>query len=699
MRSSVLTTLAGTLTSRRGARGWVLGFLLLITLAFGLLSSLPAASHSPDPLPEDSESAQVAALLEGFEGSGRSTAVAVASRTDHQELTAADTGLLAEAGAVAGAVGPVQAGEPILSEDREAALITLSWDSVDPLADRDQVRMLRAELSQLAGDGLVLQVTGGAAFGADVADAFAGADFTLLAVTVGIVAVLLILTYRSPILWLIPLLVVAVADRAASLVTGALAGVWELHFDTGVLSVLVFGAGTNYALLLISRYRDELRRSPDHRQAMATAWRASFLAIATSNLTVVLALATLVLAVMDDTRGLGIACAIGLLVAAFFALFLLPAVLVLCGRKVFWPLVPTSGGPAARPGPWARIATGVTSRPAMSLGVVGAILLIFATVLTSTSLGVKPSEQFRGTMESAQGGELLAGHFPIGEVYPATVLSRSGAAEQVAEAAAAVPGIERVSVLGTSADGSWQRLMVAGSAELGSAAGRAETVALREAVSAVPAAEALVGGQGAQAYDTHRGHLGDFVLIAPLVLGICFVMLLLLTRSWLTAGLLALVNLLSSAAALGLGALIGSLVFDTRALDVQVPLLAFLFLVALGVDYTIFLAHRIRQEAAGQPMRQAVVNAVNATGAVITSAGLVLAGVFAALATLPLLVLGQLGLIVGLGVLLDTFLVRTVLVPALFTLLARRGIPAWSRPRPEADDETGHRQPAGIATR
>ncbi|WP_431710183.1 MMPL family transporter [Glutamicibacter uratoxydans] len=715
MRSSPLHTLSHSLTSRRGARGWVLGFLILILLSFGLLSAAPDATHSPNPLPEHSDSAQVAQLLQEFDGAGKATTLLVASRNDGVGLDDQDIDRLAELGALleqhstssgsgdADSSAPdsgnneavqLQVGEPMLSEDRAAGLLTLSWPSVDPLQDRAQLAALRAILHDQPTVELTLQFTGGTAFGLDVAQSFTGADFTLLAVTVAIVAVLLILTYRSPVLWLIPLLVVAVADRAASLLTGALAGVWELHFDSGVLSVLVFGAGTNYALLLISRYRDELRHHTDHRQAMASAWRASLVAILCSNLTVVLALGTLVLATMDDTRGLGIACAVGLLLALLFTLLLLPAVLVLCGRTVFWPLIPQVQDPAvalaARPGRWARIASTVTARPGVSLSVVAAVLLIFTSLLATTSLGIKPAEQFRGAMESARGSEILAEHFPVGEIYPSILLSRPDAAQQVAAVAAEVPGIERVSVLDASADGAWQRLMVVGSAQPGSEASQAEIHALRDAVAQVPGAQALLGGPGAQQVDTQRGHLTDFFTIAPLVLGICFIMLLLLTRSWVGGVLLTLVNLLSSAAALGLGAFIAGFVFDVWALDVQVPLLAFIFLVALGVDYTIFLTHRIKQEAATWPIRQAIIRAVSATGAVITSAGLVLAGVFAALASLPLLVLGQLGLIVGLGVVLDTFLVRTVLVPALLSLLGRSGRPGWGtpqEPQPAASSE------------
>lgn len=678
MLTSVFPSLARSLTSRRGALGWLLGFLAVIAVMFSLLSSADGATRNPESTVPGSESARVEQLLKGFEQSGRSTAVLVANRTDGAGLSGEDRRQLESlAGAVRGT--GLQLGDPILSDDAHAGLVAASWDSRDALGDRQQVGDLRERIADLDTGALAVRVTGGPAFGLDIADSFAGADFTLLAVTVGIVAVLLVLTYRSPILWLIPLAVVGLADRAASLVTGALAGVWNLHFDTGVLSVLVFGAGTNYALLLISRYRDELRGHADHRGALAAAWRKSAKAIVTSNLTVVLALASLMLALMDDTRGLGIACALGLLLAAVFVLGLLPAILALTGRKVFWPLIPSPGTPTRGVNRWSKIAAAVTARPVVSLVSVSAVLVVLAVTLTGTGLGLKPSEQFRSPMESSEAAALLTEHFNAGETQPGVLLSHPGQAQQVAQAAREVDGVQRVTALDTSTDGSWQRRMLVGTAEPGSAADLQMIRQVREAVQAVPGAQAVVGGAGAEQLDAHDRHLRDFALIAPLVVGICFVMLLALTRSVLLALLLALVNLLSAAAALGLGALVGSLVFGTTAFDVQVPLLAFLFLVALGVDYTIFLVQRIKQEAASQPIRQAVIGAVGHTGAVITSAGVVLAGVFAALATLPLMVLGQLGLIVGLGVLLDTFLVRTILVPSLLTLLGARGIPSWAR--------------------
>lgn len=680
LTGSMLTSLSSSLTSRRGATGWLLGFLAVIAVLFSVLSSADAATRAPDSGVPGSESARVQQLLDGFESSGRSTAVLVATRPDAATLTDADRTALDQLQGRLDLAG-VQLGKPLLSDDAQAGMLTASWDERGSLADRQVVAELREQLAAAPAAALQVQVTGGPAFALDVAHSFDGANFTLLAVTVAIVAVLLILTYRSPILWLLPLAVVGLADRAASLVTAALAGVWDLHFDTGVLSVLVFGAGTNYALLLISRYRDELRVHAGHRTALAAAWRSSFEAIATSNLTVVLALASLVLAVMEDTRGLGIACAVGLLIAALFVLGLLPPVLALAGRKVFWPLVPAPHQPAPRRSRWAQIATAVTARPVLSLVSVGAVLAVLAAVLTGTGLGLKPAEQFRSPMESASASTVLTEHFPAGETQPATILTHPDQAPQVARAAEQVPGVQRVSELGRSADGSWQQLLLVGQADPGSSEDQQMLREVRTAIHAVDGADALLGGAGAEQLDAHNGHLRDFAVIAPLVLGICFVMLLVLTRSWLTAALLALVNLLSAAAALGLGGLIGSLVLGTSAFDVQVPLLAFLFLVALGVDYTIFLTQRIKQEAARQPIREAVIDAVGHTGAVITSAGVVLAGVFAALATLPLMVLGQLGLVVGLGVLLDTFLVRTVLVPALFTLLGRRNIPAWAPTR------------------
>ncbi|MGO3715099.1 MAG: MMPL family transporter [Glutamicibacter arilaitensis] len=669
MKVPVISRVGDSLTSRRSARIWAAAVFAVILVLFGALSSIQAPTRSASSLVEGSDSAQVAELLAANTSDSKSSALLVASRTDGHALSEADNTAIDKQAVALSQDAEVAAGRTMASEDQQAAMVPLTWDTVSDTADRQKLNEIRNWIQEHPIQELSVQVTGATAFAVDITNAFAGADFTLLAVTVGIVAVLLILTYRSPVLWLIPLLVVAIADRSASLVANLLGNAFNLTFDSGVLSVLVFGAGTNYALLLISRYRDELQKNDDHRQALSKAWAASFEAILTSNLTVVLALLTLGLAVMEDTRGLGIVCAAGLLIAAIFVLFLLPPVLAMCGRKAFWPLIPRPGQESKKENFFGRAARAVMTRPGLNLAALAVLLMVLAGALTGTRIGLDQTQQFRTATESSSAMQTLAEHFPAGETQPITILAQGTAIQALRDEFSGVENVKRVgesTQLGTT---QWQQVSVISAVEPSSAMAQDLVADLRDAAATESAGQVLIGGQSAEQLDSHQMHLRDLFVIAPLIMVICFVMLGWLTRSWRTALALGLVNLLSAAAAVGLGSLVSSAVFEADALDVQVPLLAFVFLVALGVDYTIFLTQRVRQDAQSLTLREAVVLAASRTGSVITSAGLVLAGVFAALATLPLTVLGQLGLIVGLGVLLDTFVVRTLLLPALFAVL------------------------------
>ncbi|MGH3353626.1 MAG: MMPL family transporter, partial [Nocardioides sp.] len=517
-----------------------------------------------------------------------------------------------------------------------------------------------------------LQVTGGPAFGADVASAFDGADFTLLLVTILIVALLLIITYRSPVLWLVPLIVVALADGLAGRVTAAAGALWSFEFDAGIVSVLVFGAGTNYALLLISRYREELQASDDDRLALSRAWRKTVPAVLASNVTVVLALLTLAFATIPMTRGLGVPAAIGLLIALLAVLFVLPPFLAVCGRRLFWPFIPRPGGARTQGGTWRAVASRVAKRPMMSLLGGLALLAVMATGLFGTSVGLDQVEKFRVQSESAAGLETLAAHFPAGEAQPIYVIADSAAADEVVSEASQVEGVVRAHPAGTTEDGSATKIMVTSDYSPGTERSLEQITELREAVGPITGADALVGGAVATELDARDGNEHDLLLVAPLVLAVSFLVLLLLLRSLVAPVLLLLVNLTSAIAAIGAGAWLSRTLFDQPALDLQVPILAFLFLVALGIDYTIFLVHRARAEAAELGTKAGMVEAVTHTGSVITSAGIVLAAVFAALGVLPLVVLGQLGLIVGVGVLVDTLVVRTVIVPAIFSLVGDR---------------------------
>ncbi|MGW4247168.1 MMPL family transporter [Nocardia sp. NPDC004722] len=660
-----------------GRRAWLL--LIVVVAAGGLIMGLAGNNDSSGQglksLPNSAESARVAAAVEKFPGGDTATAVLVAGRVDGGELTAPDlaavTGVADRLRAGAGAPAPV-----VISPDRQAALVSIPVPaSLDGFALSDRVKSLRALAKRDAPPQLVFQLTGGPAFGADIAESFSGANVLLLVVTALVVMVLLIVTYRSPVLWLLPLSVVAVADRVATGVGTELSRLTGLAFDgstSGITSVLVFGAGTNYALLLVSRYRDELHHWDSHREALRAAVRRAAPAILASNATVVIALLTLLLAVLPSTRSLGAFAAAGLVVALVFVLFALPPALALCGRKVFWPFVPrVDDRDEAQAGSWYAIAARVVRRPVAVLVPVLAVLLLCASGLLVTKVGLAQTEQFRVRAESVDGLRSLAAHFPSGSSDPAVVVASTETAVAVQQVLDHTEGVSRAVAGPASGTGSTRWSVVL---DAPPASGRAFATIerLRAELRAVPDAQAMVGGSDAQALDTREAARRDQALVIPLILAVILLVLLALLRAVPAALILVSVTVVSALAALGLGSVVSHHVFGFPALDTNVPLFGFLFLVALGVDYTIFLVVRAREEAQRHGTVDGMVRAVASTGAVITSAGVVLAAVFCVLGVLPLITLTQLGIVVGIGILLDTFVVRTVAVPAVFAILGDR---------------------------
>jgi len=667
---------AAAVTSRRS---WV--WLLLVVAAAGALMGLAGASdtasQSPVSLPASAESARAAQLAAGFPGGDRAPVILVVTRADGGVLTPEDQA------AGEAARGRVGAAPLVVSEDGKAALAAAPLDSgLSGFALNDAVQSLRARATDGLPAGLTAQITGGPAFGADIANAFSGANVTLLAVTASVVAILLILTYRSPVLWLVPLLVIAFADRVGAVagerVTSA-AGLIADGSTAGITSVLVFGAGTNYALLLISRYREELARpaaEPDvsadgHRGALRTAVRTAGPAILASNATVVLALLTLLFASAPSTRSLGLQAATGLVVAAVFALVVLPPLLALCGVRLFWPFIPKpADGPTGDPvatGVWHRIATAVAARPVWVASTSIGLLAVLATGLLATPTGLSQTEQFRVRAESVSGYDAVAAHFPGGLTDPTRVIGSTERAAALQQAIAGTPGVVSVTEAGRTDAGLVQLTVVTDAAPATDEA--FETVAaLRDSAHAADPT-AVVGGSDAQALDIRDAAVRDRLVLIPAILAVVLAVLFVLLRAVVAPLILVAVTVLSALAALGLGGWVSVHVVGFPALDNSTPLFAFLFLVALGVDYTIFLVTRAREETRVHGTRAGIVRAVSATGAVITSAGVVLAAVFCVLGVLPLIVLTQLGIIVGLGILLDTFLVRTVVIPALFTII------------------------------
>jgi putative drug exporter of the RND superfamily len=555
-----------------------------------------------------------------------------------------------------------------VSDDGTVALLVVPLDpESDVAAQAERAQDLRdAAVADL--DGVRVYLTGAEGFEVDIAAVFAGADFTLLLTTVIVVAILLLITYRSPWLWLVPLIVIGVADALAGIVARQVAAAVGVQLDasiTGILSVLVFGAGTNYALLLIARYRDELRLHENRRLAMERALRGAGPAIIASGSTVALALLTLLLAELAGNRALGLACAVGIVVAMIFALFVLPAALLLFGRGLFWPYIPRFGSPdAISRSVWGKLGRGVSRRPALVATAGFVVLGVMASGLFFVQTGLSQNDRFLQKPEAVQGQEVLADAFSAGTTSPAVVIVPLDEADEAAGALADLEGVDAATVGETTDDLARIDVTLDASAETPEAFAAIEL--LRAELDGIGSGEGLVGGLDAQALDVTNAQARDQALIIPLILVLVFIVLVVLLRALVAPLLLLLAVVASFFSAVGLSWwLFQTPLFGFPAIDTNVLLFSFLFLVALGVDYSIFLVTRAKEEAEHLGITQGMIRALAATGAVITSAGILLAAVFAVLGVLPLITLTQIGVIVCIGVLIDTLLVRTVIVPAL----------------------------------
>jgi putative drug exporter of the RND superfamily len=623
-------------------------------------------------LPNNAESTQVVELAKQFTPSDVFPALVVYERPDgpvapaDQAKAAADVKRFAAVEDVSGKVlGPIP------SEDGRALQVVVpikvaeegnGWEELAP-----RIEEMRSIARADAG-GLGVYVTGPAGYFADFSEVFSGFDSTLLYITAAIVMVILLLTYRSPVLWLLPLTTVFVALTAAQAVIYLLArdaGLTVNAQSAFILTVLVFGAGTDYALLLTARYREELRRHADRHEAMRVALGRAAPAIIASAATVVLSLLTLLVAELNSTKSLGPVMAIGVAVGLVAMITLLPALLVIFGRWVFWPLRPSLGSaePTER-GLWARIGVRMARRPRL-------VWIVTALVLGSLALGatgleangLQSKDSFRTEPEAVTGEEVLARHFPAGAGNPVQVIGKAEAAPQLQSAVSATPGVTAVTRPVVRDGYAYVEGTLTSAPD--SQAGYDTVDRLRASVHAIPGADAKVGGGSAVNLDIQRATRHDRNLVVPLVLVVVLVILGLLLRAIVAPLLLVATVVLSFAAALGVSALAFEHLFGFAGADPAFPLWTFVFLVALGTDYNIFLMTRVHEESKRHGTRRGALIGLAATGGVITSAGIVLAGTFAALGTLPLVFITEIGFAVAFGVLLDTFVVRSVLVTAL----------------------------------
>jgi RND superfamily putative drug exporter len=656
-------------------------WLVLAGVLFPLASKLTSATDNDASawLPRSAEATAALNRAEGaFPGSDDLIAVVVYARdagltpADNAKITA-DTARFRQI-AAGGQVSP-----PIPDGTNTAMLLSFPIDG-DSSAQTDKVNLVSDQLKSGVPAGLQAKLTGPAGGVKDIVDAFSGIDSTLLFVTAGVVAVLLLITYRSPVLWLIPLINVGLASQAASAIVYLLAhaGVITVNGQSqGILTVLVFGAGTDYALLLIARYREELRRHEDRHAAMAVALRASLPAVLASGATVAISLLCLLAAQLNNVRGLGPVGAVGIACALLVMTTLLPAVLVICGRWLFWPFVPRFAPEAAAAdiadehGIWNRISGFIAARPRTIWLTTALVLGGLAFGMLGLHVGQTGADQYTKKVDSVAGQQIVSAHFPAGSSAPANIIARATGADAVTAAARSVPGIASLLPPKTSTDGQWVEIDAVMTAPPDTQAAKDTIKNLRKAVHRVPAADALVGGQTAIALDTQTAADHDNRLVIPLILVVVLVVLVVLLRA-ITAPLLLLASVvLSFATSMGTAALLFHALGHPN-IDLGTPLLGFLFLVALGVDYTIFLMTRAREEAGKLGHAEGVRHALTVTGGVITSAGVVLAATFAVLAVLPLTALLQMGLLVSGGVLIDTLIIRTLLVPALSLDAGRR---------------------------
>jgi RND superfamily putative drug exporter len=606
----------------------------------------------------------------------------------------ADARYFATLPAVNGRVAP-----PIISSDHKAIETVVGSDLGYNSDISGFITTVQNTATKDAG-GLRVYIGGPAASANDELKIFKGIDSTLLYSALAVVIVLLLLTYRSPVLWLLPIISAGVALTLAEAVIYLLVEHANLVVNGqsgGILVVLVLGASTDYALLLVARYREELRRHEDRHQAMAVALRRAGPAIIASGLTVIVGMLCLMAAESNDISGLGPVAAIGVGVGLIAMITLLPALLVVCGRWVFWPIKPRYGSPEpTRRGVWARVGNAISRRPRGVWVVTALLLAAFWAGLIGFKIGTLTAAQsFRGTPSSITAQNVLAKYFPAGTGEPVDVIANAASAEQVRSALADTPGIASVTAPVTKGGLTWLEATMTVPPD--SPAAYTLVDHIRATLHAIPGADAKVGGGTAVNKDVESAAAHDRDLLIPLILGVVLLILGVLLRAIVAPLVLIATVVLSFGTALGLSSLFFKHVFGFAGADTSVPLFVFVFLVALGIDYNIFLMTRVREESIRSGTWRGALTGLAATGGVITSAGLVLAGTFAVLGTLPLVEFTEIGFAVAVGVLIDTIIVRSVLVTALNLDIGRHmwWPSALAHRQPQAGDMVPQNPPVG----
>ena len=700
--------LAGALTGR--VTKWIVLVVWLLVAAgsAGFASQLAEVQNNEASswLPESAESTRALERLEPFQDPNAIPTIVVYQRDggltqddlaaieeNAGEFASMDGVAEAKQGRAPSVVSPAVAerlGFPAVSEDGSVAQTSVTfdfgtegWNAMPGIAD---------ELRDIAGtadlDGVDVYVAGIGGQAADSAEAFGGIDTTLLAATLGVVILILLFTYRSPVLWVLPIFSAIVGLFTSQALIYFLAKYADLTVNGqsyAILTILVIGAGTDYALLLVARYREELRRHEDRHEAMGFALHRAAPALLASAATVALGMLCLLFAEMNSTAGLGPVAAIGISVTFVVMVTLLPALLVIAGRWIFWPRRPTFESPEpTQTGIWAKVGRWIVPRP-RQVWVVTTVVLAIACLglLRLDTNGLSTEDSYTQEFPSVTGQQVLVEAGLVDQSNTVMVVANAGSEDAVSEAMTDLDGVEPPKPPVTSGDVAFVEAAIGSDPASPEAFATVERV--RDAVHDVDGADALVGGNSAFYLDTRDAANRDNLVIIPIILLLVFLILAGLLRSVLAPLILIATVVLSFGAALGISAALFDYVFGFAGSDPGFPLFAFVFLVALGIDYNIFLMTRVREETMHFGTRKGALVALTSTGGVITSAGLVLAATFLVLGTIPVVFLAQLGFAVALGVILDTMVVRSVLVTAINIDLGGR---IWWPSRLDTEDRT-----------
>ncbi|MFH8694834.1 MMPL family transporter [Streptomyces chartreusis] len=662
----------GTSARRRGVPWLVLGLWIVALVAVSPFASKLAdvqRDRAVDYLPASADSTQVAKIQERLPG-GEATEMVVVYHRDGR-LTAGDRATAA--GQIERIAGEHKlTGEPRGVPSRDGTTLMYPIASTEPGTDEEARDLLVNDVRDVArgSDGLSVEVGGAGALATDASEVYNSLDGPLLYTTAAVVALLLIIIYRSPFLWLVPLAVAGIADYLSMGVAYGLNqgfGTSVSGQSSGIMTILVFGAGTDYALLLVSRYREELRRIERPYDAMIAALKGCGPAVLASSGTVAAGLLCLLAADLNSSRGMGPLGTVGVLCALVAMLTLLPAILVLLGRRVFWPLVPRLGStPKARRSLFTAMGSSAGRRPLTVLA--GGAVLLGALALGTLNLpgNLKQEDSFTSKPDAVAAMETLAEAYPERGTQPISVITPEDRVEATLASIRDTRGVDSAEQ-GRTGDG-WTEISVLATAAPQSAGETATIEALRDRLDG-----SYVGGASAEQLDLKDTNARDRLVVVPIVLLSVLLILVVLLRSLVAPLILVAAVVAVWAAALGIGGLVFEPLFGFEGTDPGLGLLSFVFLVALGVDYGIFLMHRMREECLnGAEPASAALTALRTTGGVIASAGLVLAATFAVLTNMPMLQLVELGFVIAVGVLLDTFLVRTYLVTSASVALKRK---------------------------